>query len=388
MITSLTPEQKSLFPVYVKKWIDIGLSTKPADRPRAEKAIAGLYRLANLKEPRVIWLPCPISAALSVVCYAAIIQHRLIEKPGKSSAVDGAMFIAVDSAVDSAVRSAVGNAVDSAVFSAVGSAVDGAVGNAVRSAVRSAVDSAVGSAVGNAVRSSVDSAVGNAVDSAVGNAVRSAGYAFFGGSLRNAGYSSLADYFNEVCAVAIDRNFLEMTESAGFYWTLDDVCFVSDRPAQIHRDQAGRLHCETAPAIAYSGTDWGLYCWHGFTIPPSHHWIIADKAKLSPDSIDAETNAELRRVMLEVYGFDRYFAERKAKVMRRDVDGNGHARRLLSAKVGGDTIRVVEVLNGSLEPDGTRRKFLLGAMPGKTPHEAIAASYGIAPQHYREAVRT
>jgi hypothetical protein len=60
----------------------------------------------------------------------------------------------------------------------------------------------------------------------------------------------------------------------------------------------------------------------------------------------------------------------------------------LTAEVKGETLRIVEVVNGSLEPDGTRRKFLLGAMPGKTPHEAIAASYGINPAHYQEAVRT
>ena len=69
-IMKLTPDQEARFPEFVRKWIDIGLSTQPADRPRAEAATAGLYRLANLNEPQVIWLPCPISAALSAVCYA------------------------------------------------------------------------------------------------------------------------------------------------------------------------------------------------------------------------------------------------------------------------------------------------------------------------------
>lgn len=55
-ITSLTAAQKARFPEFTRKWIEIGLSTKPADRERAEKAIAGLYKIANLKEPRVIWL--------------------------------------------------------------------------------------------------------------------------------------------------------------------------------------------------------------------------------------------------------------------------------------------------------------------------------------------
>ncbi len=56
---------------------------------------------------------------------------------------------------------------------------------------------------------------------------------------------------------------------------------------------------------------------------------------------------------------------------------------------------VVEVVNGSEEPDGGRRKFHLGAArdprtrhPPDTVNDAIANSYGIAPSCYREAVRT
>jgi hypothetical protein len=93
-ITKLTPEQEARFPEFVRKWIDIGLSTEPADRDRAERAIAGLYDLAKLRRPRVIWLPCPISAALSAVCYAAIINKRLVAKGGTAvySAVGSAGF--------------------------------------------------------------------------------------------------------------------------------------------------------------------------------------------------------------------------------------------------------------------------------------------------------
>lgn len=178
-IMSLTDAQKARFPEFVNKWIDIGLSTEPANREKSEAAIAGLYRLAKLKEPRVIWLPCPISAALSAVVYGGITAHR---------------------------RALQGETVKNS--------------GSVRSAVYSAVYSAVRSAA------------------------RSAGNAFFGGSIWNAGYSAWADYFNEVIGISIDRNFLDITENCGFYWTLDDVCFASERPSYIRRDAEGRLHCE------------------------------------------------------------------------------------------------------------------------------------------------
>ena len=261
-IKKLTEAQQSRFPEFVDKWIKIGLSTEPADRPRAEKAIAGIYRLANLKEPRVIWLPCPISAALSAVCYAAIINHRLV-----------------------------------------------AAAKSDTHPVRSAVGSAVYSAVGSAVRS----AVGSAVDSAV----YSAGYSYFGGSVWNAGYSAWADYFDEVCAVAIDRNFLDMTASAGFYWMLDGVCFASERPSKIARDSEARLHCETGHAIEYAGTGWGLTAWHGVVVP--RVWIER-RADLTVAEIFKETSAERRRAGCEIIGWDRVLSGIDARLLNDDGD--------------------------------------------------------------------
>ena len=72
LITELTAAHQARFPEFVAKWTKIGLSTEPADRPRAERAIAGLYRLAKLKEPRLIWLPCPISGALAALVYTQV----------------------------------------------------------------------------------------------------------------------------------------------------------------------------------------------------------------------------------------------------------------------------------------------------------------------------
>ena len=247
-IMFLTPEQEARFPEFVDKWIKIGLSTEPADRARAEKAIVGLYRGANLKEPRVIWLPCPISAALSAVVYAQVTAHRRI-----------------------------------AVCSAVGSAVCSAVDSAVRSAVRSAV----------------------------GSAVDSAGYAYFGGSLWS-GYGAWADFFNEVCGVVIDRNYLDAQESCGFYWTLDDVCFASERPSIICRDDAGRLHSESGLAIQYAGTGWGLAAWHGVIVPRS--WI-EERDTLDPREVIKAENVEQRAAGAAICGWPKMLGVLKAKTI-------------------------------------------------------------------------
>jgi hypothetical protein len=468
-ITSLTAAQQALFPEYVRKWIAIGLSAKPANREASERAIAGLYKLAKLKEPRVIWLPCPISGALAALVYTqvrgALRSERSEPRPVRSavysavdsavgsavysavdsavrsgvrsavdsavrsgvrsavgsavdsavrSAVGSAVGSAVDSAVDSAVGSAVGSAVDSAVDSAVGSAVGSAVDSAVRSAVRSAVGSAVGSAVDSAVRSAVGSAVGSAVDSAVGSAVYSAVGSAVGSAvdsadakyrisdaLRNAmneagraffwaqwaaGYSAWADYFNEVLSISIDRNFLDLTESCGFFWTLDDVCFASERPTKINLDERGRLHSGIEQSIGYS-SGWGLWHWHGVQV---RREVIERPETITVRDIKDEGNAEVRRVMIDRYGVARYLKDSGARIVHEvpaDHPIKGlRTAKLLSVDVPGDeSIVMVDLLNSTPEPDGTTKRYQLRVDPNAYAGLASRDCHAAAASTWRNA---
>ena len=133
---------------------------------------------------------------------------------------------------------------------------------------------------------------------------------------------------------------------------------------------------------------WGVHAWHGLRVPAR----LIEAQDFDANAIEQEPNAEFRRVLLEREyhgrsGFELYAEQRNATIISED-DLHGHRRRLLEVEVGGEPIRIIEVINGSPEPDGSRRKFHLGAMRGDTPHDVIAASYGISPSVYREAVRT
>jgi hypothetical protein len=273
--------------------------------------------------------------------------------------------------------------------------VDGAVRGAVDGAVRDAVDGAVDDAVYGAVYDAVGGAVGDATKFLL-QCAAGAWRMERGGNLWS-GFPAWASFFRDVCHLDIPEwnkfGHLETTQSAcGPYAVHEDFAMVSDRPEVLRRDAGGRLHSEQGYAIRWrDGT--GFSFWHGLRLPRDREWIVFDRAKLNPSAIDAEANAEFRRVMLEAYGFDRYLAERDAKVIDAD-ELHGQPRRLLEIKVRDETLRVVEVINGSDEPDGTRRKFVLGAARArdrelpKTAHAAIAASYGISAKAYREAVRS
>ena len=339
-IKTLTEAQAAQMPAWRDRWIKIGLSCDPMtarDQRESEAAIRGLYKKAGLEAPKVvIFVPSP----LALRCAAGI--------------AGGAIFATRHGFPK---RSAVGSAVDSAV--------------------RSAVRSAVGSAVSDEVRFLLLCA-------------DNASWLEWGGNLWP-GYMAYLTFFRDVCGLEIEamEAFAEyevMYSRGGFFSMHHDFVMISDRPSHIHRDAAGQLHCETGSAIGFRD-GWELFFWHGMRIPESHHWIISHKDRISPETIELERNAELRRIMLEIYGFDRYGAARQARVVAED-ELHGFPRRLLEFSVSGEPVRVIEVTNGSLEPDGSRRRFHLGAMPGATPAEVVAASYGIDPRRYREAVRS
>ena len=61
IIESLTDSQIAKFAEFTDRWTKIGLSTAPADRPRAEEAIHLMYKwagLATAEKNRMVWITC------------------------------------------------------------------------------------------------------------------------------------------------------------------------------------------------------------------------------------------------------------------------------------------------------------------------------------------
>ena len=105
-ITKITPEQSAQFEAWTKKWIEIGLSTEPADFDAATDAALRGYRYANLRKPMVVLrMASPYAATLG----GSLAVGLLTELKGVRSQVE--------SQVDSQVRNQVGNQVWSQVWS-------------------------------------------------------------------------------------------------------------------------------------------------------------------------------------------------------------------------------------------------------------------------------
>ncbi len=168
---------------------------------------------------------------------------------------------------------------------------------------------------------------------------------------------------------------------AGWWWPYENLVIVTQRPTELHREESGRLHRGDGPALAYPG-GFELHAWRGMPVPAD---FIASLGTLSPQRIGQERNAELRRVMLEAYGFDRYLADTGATPVDRDVTGV-----LWRIDLPGDEpVVMVEVVNATPEPDGTRRTYWLRVPPRtRTAKEGVAWTFGLGPADYHPAVQT
>src|ERR1019366_1085026 len=95
---------------------------------------------------------------------------------------------------------------------------------------------------------------------------------------------------------------LEALEAgAWLFWVVEKKIIVAEIPKTATMDQQRRLHGETGPAFAWLD-DVRDYYWHGVNVP-AH--VIEHPEKITVAEIEAQTNAEVRRVMTERYGLGR-----------------------------------------------------------------------------------
>ncbi|NJP48031.1 DUF6745 domain-containing protein [Actinacidiphila epipremni] len=166
-----------------------------------------------------------------------------------------------------------------------------------------------------------------------------------------------------------------VARAAGWWWPYERLAVLCDRPAELHRDEAGRLDRSDGPALAFRD-GFALCSWRGMPVPGE---FLAELATLTPERIRTEENAELRRVMLEHYGYDRYLAESGAVPQHRDE--TGVLWRI--AMTGDEDTVMVEVLNSTPEPDGTTRTYWLRVPPTtRTAREGVAWTFGLSPEEY------
>lgn len=122
--------------------------------------------------------------------------------------------------------------------------------------------------------------------------------------------------------------------------------------------------------------------WRGLPVPA--HAIFAPHT-LTAGEVVEEPNAEVRRVLLERMGLERFFAEANATVLDRDRDAGG-LRRLVRVHLPGDE----DLVCLAVACPSTSRQYLLRVPPSMTScHQAAAWMAGFDdPADYRPIQET
>src|SRR6185369_9737761 len=148
-------------------------------------------------------------------------------------------------------------------------------------------------------------------------------------------------------------------------------CIVSDRPTVIAKDDNNRPHREDGPFIAWRD-GWALYGSHGVRVP-AH--VIDAPASITVAEIEAEANAEVRRVMIERYGAARYLLDSGAKAVNRTKYGVLYRKEVEND----EPIVMVRLLNSTPEPDGILTSAEARAEFGARIFNRTAARAGATP---------
>ena len=103
-----------------------------------------------------------------------------------------------------------------------------------------------------------------------------------------------------------------------------------------------------------------------------------------PAAIAQETNAEIRRAMIERMGWERWLQQSGAQPVHQDVCGELYRTELDGAQIG-----VVVVTNSTPEPDGSAKRYALLVPPEhETARAAVASTFGLTADQYQPVVET
>ncbi|MDX3071289.1 DUF6745 domain-containing protein [Streptomyces sp. MI02-7b] len=326
-------------------WREVAAATGPADRAAAEDGVRLAYRLAGLSGPeRIVWAGSPREGAA--------LAARLKEEGSAGAGVRERVRTLPWAAARERVSERMGPAGWAAHWAVTGAPLwDGTV--LLTERIRTGVVESAADLPGGepAIRAALLDAVLGQHDAAW--------LAAFDGQEGTGDLAGLG-------AVA---------RSAGWWWPYERVAVVAERPLQLHRDEAGRLDRGDGPALAFPD-GFALHAWRGMPVPAA---FLDGLSELTPRRIREEENAELRRVMLEYYGYDRYLEESGAQPVQRDAAGV-----LWRIELEGDEpLVMVEVVNSTPEPDGTHRTYWLRVPPRtRTAREGVAWTFGLEEADY------
>jgi len=141
------------------------------------------------------------------------------------------------------------------------------------------------------------------------------------------------------------------------------------------------LHCEDGASLGYPD-GFSVYAIHGVHVPRK---VVLSPRSLTVEEIEAEGNVEVRRVMIERYGPERYLLDSGAEEIHRDDFGILYRKDFPEDQ----SLVMVKVVNATPEPDGSFKDYFLRVPPEmERARQAVAWTFGKGEHEYFPAQQT
>lgn len=364
---TLTAEQKKSFGRYRARWSAIRRSTEPADRDAAEQGVRLAYRAAGLAPPqRFVWCKGPLELSRRT--------ERISRGDGPN--VRRALIDRVKPKVTAQIRKRLSRR----LFTEVDRAV-----NPADALTASVAEYVVQAAEREPLPLLTRARRGEPLSLACVLLALSGREGFRHAAVGpdDLSWLSTFEYLRGVLALKAETEPLlglwQLAGNAGWLQPHAQTCWLCERPNLLCVDASDRLHHPTGPALRFAD-GFSVFAWRGVQLPRA---LIENPERITLAAIDAETNVQIRRCMIEIMTPRRYVAEGGAKRIAEDETGILWRRTWLAH----DAWAAVEVINATPEPDGTRKHYFLQVPPNlQSAREAVAWTYGMEPEVYAQLV--
>ena len=364
----ITQAQRARLLVRMHEWVEEGRSTAPADEERAELALADIYKLAGRDPPEMTWAASPLDALMQAQGQSGSnIAIELSERLRKR-----ATEIVIRHGVDMAAL-ACGKAGEELLAHTAFVDLQARVWALQRPRPPAGQIVRLHDLIEERLTAL---ATWNSWPGKVMNQ-------FLRGAL-----VPFTLYAVEALAYGLKIGeawallpYAVLGRSAGFVLPLEGRAWLCARPTVMDHDTDGLLHAEGGPALDWDG-QMPFYLWHDRLVSQK---LVAPVATWHWRDIIDETDRERRALMLERFGLER-FLRRAGRVVHEDETGrlwSTGPTRFMSR------ISAVEVVNGTPEPDGSRRHYWIRVPPDiRRARAGVAWTYGIVEKRYQLDVRT
>jgi hypothetical protein len=413
MLNELTPRQwQQVYDMRTERLAQ-GLSTAPANRPAAEAAVIEMYQLIGKAAPQFLWVDSPMTANMAIWLFND--KDRASLGASLWASLGDSLWASLgDSLWDSlraSLRASLGDSLWDSLWASLGASLWASLGDSLWASLGDSLRASLGDSLGASLGDSLWDSLWASLGDSLWDSLRDSLGASLGDSqLRlnnNCFWGNQDVYWIAFYQIPERLGFvtyepetsrrLEMwatiARSCGWWWPFDQVCIMSERPAEIHvepwadRDNSVvRLHNAHGPSLRYHD-GWTVYSWHGLRVPAD---LIDQGWDLT--RILSERNQEVRRAAVERAGGWPTFRDDLTQVGKTVPDpGNPGAQLALydiPDQVYTEPVRVLICTNGSVEKTGERRQYgLTTPAQFSDPVAAAAWTYGLTRAQYAECVR-